>query len=173
MARVKYGYAESSDLRATLAGHIHSVVHETMALENGMLMKLGKMVKGKEMYGVELPAQGDKIVLILSALYAYDESTTLGQHEMFLRKECGEAARAYDIEANDRFAIADYMITPVGEKVAAGNLLVADTATGFYTEMSAEADTAAYGFVAEIEDVIYKSNLTLVEIRVLKNETVA
>ena len=173
MAREKYGYAETSDLRATLAGHIHSVVKDDLALENGMLMKLGKMTKADEVYEVTLPAVGDKIVLIHSALYAYDTTTTLGQHEMFLRKEAGEPARAYDIEPLDRYAVADYMVTPLSDKVAEKNLLVVDPASGKYKEVAASGDTSAYGFVAEIERIVYKSNLTLLHVRVLKNEDVA
>ena len=169
----KYGYAESSDLRATLAGHIHSVVNETLPLENGMLMKLGKMVKSQELYDVQLPAEGDKIVLILSALCPYETYTKLMQHEMYLRKEAGEEARAYEIEPMDRYAVADYCITPIGEKPAKDNLVVVDPATGFYKEIAADAETDSYGFVAEIEEIVYKSNLTLAHLRVLKNEQVA
>lgn len=173
MAREKYGYAESSDLKATIAGHIHSVVHATDALENGMLMKLGKIKTNQEIYEVEAPEKGDKVVLILSALYSYDTSTTLGQHEMFLRKECGEAARAYDIEPLDRYAVADYMIAPISDKVVKGNLLVADVdGDRVYKELTASSSTTDYGFVAEIENIVYKSNLTLVEVRIIKNEDV-
>lgn len=173
MTRKKYGYAETSDLRATLAGHIHSVVNDELALENGMLMALGKMTKTKELYSVSLPQATDKVVLIHSALYAYDTTTTLGQHEMYLRKEAGEAARAYDIEPLDRYAVIDYMVTPLGEKAVKGNILVVDPATGKYKEMAATGDTSKIGFVAEIENIVTKSNMTLLEIRVLKNKDVA
>lgn len=174
MAREKYGYAESSNLKSTIAGHNYSVVHDTLALENGMLMKLGKLKTGSEIYEVTSPEKGDKVVLILSALYAYDTSTTLGQHEMYLRKECGEAARAYEIEPTDRYAVADYMIKPVSSKVAAGNMIVVSTDADYkYEEIQAGESTDEYGFVAEIEDIVYKSNLTLVEVRIIKNEDVA
>lgn len=174
MAREKYGYAETSDLRATLAGHIHSVVKDDLALENGMLMKLGKLKKADEIYEVTLPAAGDKIVMIHSALYAYDTSTTLGQHEMYLRKEAGEAARAYDIEPLDRYAVADYMVTALANnKVVEGNLVVVDPATGKYKELAANGDVSKAGFVAEIEKIVHKTNLTLLHLRVLKNEDVA
>lgn len=136
-------------------------------------MKLGEMKKADEIYEVALPAAADKVVLIHSALYAYDTSTTLGQHEMYLRKEAGEAARAYDIEPLDRYAIADYMITPLGDKIAENNLVVVDPATGKYKEMAADGDISGVGFAAKIERIVYKSNLTIVNIRVLKNEDVA
>lgn len=173
MAREKYGYAETSDLRATLAGHIHSVVNDGMALENGFLMKLGELKKANEIYEVTLPTAKDKVVLIHSALTAYDTSSTLGQHEMYLRKEAGEAARAYELEPRDRYAIADYMVTPVGDAPAAKNIVVVDPATGKYTELAASTDVSTYGFAAKIETIEYKSNLTILRLRVLKNEDVA
>lgn len=174
MVREKYGYAETSDLKSTLAGHIHSVVCDDLALENGMLMKLGKMKKADEVYDVTLPAAGDKIVLIHSALYAYDTATTLGQHEMYLRKEAGEPARAYDIEPLDRYAIADYMVTALAnDKPVEGNIVVVDLATGKYKEMAADGDVSTIGFVAEIEKIVHKTNLTLLHLRVIKNEDVA
>lgn len=178
MAREKYGYAETSDLRATVAGPIRSVVNENMALENGMHLKIGDLsteIISDEVYGVQLPAQGDAIVLVHSSLYAYDTTTTLGQHEMFLRKEAGYPARAYFVYKGDRYGIVDYCITPITKDAApvVGNLVVVDTATGFLKEIAAETETDAYGFVAMIEKVVYKSNLTLVHLKVVKNETVA
>lgn len=176
MAREKYGYAESSTLRATVAGPIRSAVNPDMALENGMHLAIGDLTdlaNSEEIYDVTLPAEGDKIVLILSALTAYDTSTTLGQHEMFLRKEAGFPARAYYIYEADRYKVADYCITPMGEAPVVGNLVVVDTATGFLKEVAAGADVAAYGYVGQIEKIEYKSNLTLVGIKVIKNEAVA
>lgn len=173
MANTKYGYAESSDLRATNAGHIRSVVHSTKALENGMLVKIGEISKNKEIYSCKLPEATDKVGLILSALIPYDTTRTALTHEMYLRKEVGEAARYYFLEEHDRFAIADYMVTKVGEAPVKDNLLVVDPATGFYKELAKETDVSGYGFVAVIEEIEYKSNLTLVRVRVIKNEDVA
>ena len=172
MAREKYGYAETSTLRATIAGPIRSVVNDTLALENGMLQTIGDIKTNKEVYTAVLPKKEDKVVLIHSSLYAYDTSTTLGQHEMYLRKEIGEPARAYYIYEGDRFAVGDWMITPADEKVAKDNLVVADTSTGFYTELEKETDVSAYGFAAVIEEVEAKSNMTIVRLRVLQNDTV-
>lgn len=172
MAREKYGYAETSDLTATVAGHIYSVQHDSKPLENGMLMKLGSIKSNNEIYKVDLPQKGDKIVLIHSALYAYDTSTTLGQHEMFLRKEVGETARAYQIRPTDRYAVADYMITPANSKIAKENLVVVDPDTGKYKELAKGTSVDDYGFAAEIEAVESKSNLTIARLRVIKNEEV-
>jgi len=139
-----------------------------------MLMKIGALTAGSnEVYEAALPTAKDKVVLIHSALYAYDTSSTLGQHEMYLRKEAGEPARAFYLYEGDRNSWADYTIKPLADKVVVGNRVVVDTATGFLTEIAAEDEIAGYGFVGEIETIEYKSNLTMVCIRVIKNETVA
>lgn len=174
MAREKYGYAESSNIKATIAGHTRSAVNADLPIENGTLWKLGAKTAGSdEIYAVTKPAAKDKVWLALSALYSYDTSSTLGQHEMYLRKEAGEAARIYELVENDRYAVADYMITPASTKLQVGNLVKADPATGKYTEIAASASTDAIGFVAEIQSIEYKSNLTIVRLRVLKNVQVA
>lgn len=176
MAREKYGYAESTTLRATVAGPIRSVVNEDKALENGMHMKIGDLseaVVSNEVYDVQLPEQGDPIVLILSALTAYDTSTTLGQHEMYLRKEAGFPARSYYLYPADRYNVADYCITPLSNTVVKGNYVVVDTATGFLKEVASGTDMAAYGYVGQIEEIVMQSNLTKVAIRVIKNEKVS
>lgn len=174
MAREKYGYAESSDLKATLAGHVYSIQNDSLAIENGTLWKLGDMKTTDEIYAVTKAGKADKAVLALSALYSYDTSTTLGQHEMFLRKEAGEVARAYEIVEHDRFAVADYMIKPVNTAPAVGNYIVINddsNATTQYKEVASTGSVAGYGFVAKIQNVEYKSNLTIIRLVVIQNET--
>ena len=171
MERTKYGYAESSGLKSTIAGHIYSIQNDNLAIENGTLWKKGNIKTNKEIYSVEKPAKGDKVVLALSALYAYDTTTTLGQHEMFLRKEAGEVAE------DDRYAIADYMVTPATTDTAPvkDNYIVYNDASGAkteYKEIASSGSIDGYGFVAVIEEVEYKSNLTLVRLRVIRNENI-
>lgn len=175
MARTKYGYAESSEIKATNAGHIVSAVNADLAIENGTLWKLGTKTTGSdEIYNVTKPAAGDKVWLALSALYAYDTTTTLGQHEMYLRKEAGEAARIYELVQYDRYAVADYMITPLttGALPTVGNLVKVDPSTGKYIEIASSTTTTSLGFVARINSVEVKSNLTIVRLEVIKNEQV-
>lgn len=175
MARTKYGYAESSEIKATNAGHIVSAVNADLAIENGTLWKLGTKTTGSdEIYNVTKPAAGDKVWLALSALYAYDTTTTLGQHEMYLRKEAGEAARIYELVQYDRYAVADYMITPLTNEAlpTVGNLVKVDPSTGKYIEIASSTTTTSLGFVARINSVEVKSNLTIVRLEVIKNEQV-
>ena len=177
MARTKYGYAESSEIKATNAGHIVSGVNADNAIENGTLWILGEKTSGSdEIYEVTKPtATSAGVWLALSALYAYDTSTTLGQHEMYLRKEAGEAARMYELVKYDRYAIADYMITALSSTTGpvVGNYLIPKT-DGTYTEVSkgteqSPTDISSYGFVAKINSIEHKSNLTIVRIEVVKN----
>lgn len=175
MAREKYGYAESSRLAATYGGgHIYSVIDNDNPLENGMLVKLGDMIDC-ENYGVSTPATGDEVVLILDVIVPYDTSTTVGQYECYHRFDAGRSTRAYSVGKNDGFAIADYMVTTLagaGKPAVAKNYLVSDGKRK-YQEVAKTGDVSTYGFVAVIEDIICKSNLTLYFLRVVKNETVA
>lgn len=175
MARTKYGYAETSDVRATIAGHLPHITNDTLALENGQPVVIDKIDSG-EVYKVKKPtATTEPILIHHSALYSYDDSTTLGQHEMYLRLEAGEVGRAYPTEPLDRWAFADYMIKPLSTNLVVGNYIVIDpdgTESKFYEEIASATDITAYGFVAVIEAIEKKSaNMTLVRVRVLKNET--
>lgn len=172
MAREKYGYAESSDIKATVAGHCFDIKNDSLPIENGTLWKLGDMSQADEIYAVTKAAKADKVVLALSALYAYDTSTTLGQHEMFLRKEAGETARAYEIVEHDRFAVADYMIKAVSDSVAVGNYIVVNddsSPTTQYKEIASSGSVTGYGFVAKVVGVKVNSNMTIVRLDVIKN----
>lgn len=176
MARTKYGYAESSNIKATIAGHNFDIKSDTLPIENGTLWKLGDLTQPNEIYTVTKPAKGDKIVLALSALYAYDTSTTLGQHEMFLRKEAGEVARACEIVEHDRYAVIDYMIKPLSTDtgVVVGNYVVVNDGTDgtTYQEVVKTGDVSAYGFVARVVGVEAKSNMTIVRLDVIRNAEV-
>lgn len=179
MVREKYGYAESSDIKATNAGHLYHIINYDSPIENGTLWKKGDVAlfedQNEEVYAVTKPAAGDKAILALSALIAYDQSTTLGQHEMYLRKEAGEIARAYELVEGDRYAVADYMITPLteGKTPVLKNLVVWDSDSNKYKEIAADGDVSTYGFVARVNYVEYKSNLTIVRLEVIKNEATA
>lgn len=167
----KYGYAESSDLHATLAGHIFSIKNDAKPIENGTLWTLGEVIDdmdAQEIYEATAATEEGEVILALSVLYPYDTTTTLGQHEMYLRKEAGEVARAYKLVPRDRYAVADYMITPDDEEegIQAGNYVKVDTATGKYIEVKQKPEN---GFAARINSIVYKSNLTLVRLEVKQN----
>lgn len=172
--RQKYGYAESSALRATnWGGHIFSVIDDENILENGMLVALGTDID-VENRKAEKPTDKNKVALILDVIVPYDESTTVGQAEIYhAPKELGEPTRAYDLFENDRFAIIDYLVTaPIaGENkpCVVGNYLVAD-ADKKYKEVASGEDITKYGFAAVIQEIDYKSGMTLYRLRVVRNE---
>lgn len=182
MAKVKYGYAESSDLAATYGdGHIYDIVDNDNILENGMLVKLGDTVENDEIHAISSPAITDEIVLVLSVPMIYDQSTTEGQAEYYFYTEPGKAARAYNIIKRDRFAIADYMVTTLagaGKPAVVGNFVVVDPSTRKYVEVAAKGSTgeatdmSGYGFYARINKIEYKTNLTLYRLEVMHNEPV-
>lgn len=174
MKKEKYGYAESSALAATNGdGHIYSVIDNDNDLENGMLVTLDEVID-MENYSVRTPAQTDGVVLILDVIIPYDQSTSEAAHEYYYKFDAGTSTRAYNLIKNDRYAIADYMVTTIageGNPAVKGNYLVVNTANRKYTEVAKSQDfnMESYGFVAEIVDIVSRSNLTLYRLRVLKN----
>lgn len=174
MARAKYGYAESSDLRATnWGGHIHSVVDEDNILENGMLVTLGEDIT-TEIRKAVTPKATDKVCLVLDVILPYDQSTTEGQAEYYhYPHEVGEPTRAYELFENDRFAICDYLVTSTvagsNKPCAVGNYLVADANRKYKEVAKASFDASTVGFAAVIQAIEQKSNLTIYRLRVVKN----
>lgn len=173
VARQKYGYAESSALTATYGGHhIHSVVDEENELENGMLVVLDGDID-VENRSIKTPTATDKVALVLDVILPYDESTTEAGFEVYYNFEAGRSVRAYELFENDRFAIIDYLVTAplagAGKPCVVGNYLVAD-ANRKYKEVDADSfDASAVGFAAVIQEITYKSGMTLYRLRVVKN----
>lgn len=177
--RQKYGYAESSALRATnWGGHVLNVIDDKNILENGMLVVLGADIDRENREAVT-PTEQDEVYLVLDVILPYDESTKLGQAEIYHyshEDQIGHPTRVYELFENDRFAIADYMVTaPLageGKPCVVGNYLVVD-ANRKYKEVAATEDIAGYGFVAVIQEIDYKSGLTLYRLRVVQNKKIA
>lgn len=173
-----FGYVETSNLKATVAGHIFDVVMNT-GLENGMALKLGDLTSANEIHDAALPAVTDEIVLVANEALIYDESTRKAQEEWFYSIPAGEVARCYEVAKYDRFSVLDYSITALADKVVVGNYIVVDPVTGFYKEVAKSGfDADDYGFAARIFAIEPRmigstSNATLVRVEVIKNETVS
>ncbi|MGF6375107.1 hypothetical protein M2140_000141 [Clostridiales Family XIII bacterium PM5-7] len=168
----KYGYVETSALAATYGGgHIYSVVADEV-LENGMLVTLGAVIDA-ENYKVETPDADSKVVLVANPALIYDQSTKAAQEEIYYFIEGGTPARAYDLMENDRFAIVDYLVTEplagADQPVEKGNFLVCGTDRKYKEVAAAGFDKTAVGFAAEIVEIVYKSNMTIYRLRVVKN----
>lgn len=177
--RTKYGYAESSALRATnWGGHNLDVVDEANILENGMLICLGEDIDRQSRMAVT-PTEQDEVYLILDVILPYDESTTLAQAEIYHyphEDQLGHPTRVYELFENDRYAIIDYMVTaPLageGKACVVGNYLVTD-GNRKYKEVAAGEDITGYGFVAVIQEIDYKGGMTLYRLRVVQNKKIA
>lgn len=176
MAKEKYGYAVSSDLAATYGdGHIYSVVDEANELENGMIVKLGKAID-RENYEISTPEDGDPIVLVLDVILPYNETTTADGFEIYYNFAKGKPVRSYNIIANDKFEIIDYLVTSTiagsGNLAVEGNYLVHD-GNRKYKEIASGTDVSTYGFVAEIVDIVEAGGMTKYLLNVVKNSAVA
>lgn len=175
MARTKYGYAESSALAATNGdGHIYSVVDNENELENGMIVKLGKLID-RENHEISTPQDGDKVVLILDVIVPYDQSTTMAGYEIFYNFAKGKSVRAYNLIEHDRFAVVDSMVTSIAganKSAVKGNYIVSN-GDRKYKEVASSEDVSQYGFVAQIAEIVYKSGMTLYLVEIIKNEDVA
>jgi len=143
-----------------------------------MLVVLGKDIDRENREAVT-PTEKDEVYLVLDVILPYDESSRIYQHEMYHyahEELIGHPTRTYELFENDRFAIADYMVTAplagAGEACVVGNYLVVDE-NRKYKEVAADADITGYGFVAVIQEIDYKSGLTLYRLRVVQNKQVA
>lgn len=171
MAKTKYGYCETSDVKATIAGHVYSVKDDENILENGMIVKLGDIVDADEIHSVSTPATTDEVVLICSVLVDPTAQTTADKAEYYAYTDKGEVARAYEIGKRDRFTVADYMITVLDSKsgLQVGNYIVSD-GNRKYTEV---ASPDGYAFAAKIFAIESKSQLTIVRVEVVSNTATA
>lgn len=171
----RYGYVETSAMAATYGGgHIPSVVDEDNILENGMLVKLGKMV-GDEIWSISTPTIEDEVVLIADPAINYDQSTKAANHEDKYFIAAGTPARSYTIAKVDRFAIADYMVKTLagsGKPAVKDNYIVTDKNRKYEEVAATGFDMSKYGFVAQIVDTIIRSGITLYLLHVVKNEQV-
>ena len=152
---VKRAVAESTLLKATRCGHHYNLVAD-VDVENGSLCKIGQFVK-EDVFQADIPAIGDKCVLILTAPKIYETYTTRMQEESNFYNAAGEVMRAYEIQDTDRFTLSaeafDESAAPaVGQYVAV-------TGTGYKLTTVGDADPGAtYGFVGKIYDIAANGN---------------
>lgn len=140
---------ETSDVKATKAGHIYSVKDTENNMDNGELVKIDKLIAGeKEVFSVKKPAETDKgVVLINTPALMYDTSTTLRSAEYNFYNEAGSVARAYELVAGDRFGVSIEAVTALSTAPVDGNYVVCD-GNRKYKEKASLAGSE--GFVAQI-----------------------
>ena len=100
----KHGVAESTLLKATKVGHHYNLVAD-VDIDNGSVAKIGKYTKS-DLFKADIPAVGDKIVLILTAPKIYSEYTTKMQEESNFFNAKGDILRVYELYVGDVFTLS-------------------------------------------------------------------
>ena len=152
----KHGVAESTLLKSTKTGHHYNLINETTDIDNGSLAKIGDYKKA-DAFEAEVPAKGDKVVLILTAPKIYEEYESRMQEESNFYNGKGELMRAYEIQDTDRFTVSAECFADDAAP-AVGKYVVVD-GTGFKMTTADEApDMTEYGFVGHIYDIAKNGN---------------
>lgn len=155
----KHGVAESTLLKATKVGHHYNLVNEDTDIDNGSVAKIGEYVKA-DLFKAEVPAVGDKIVLILTAPKIYAEYTTQMQEESNFYNGAGEAMRAYEIQDTDRFTLSLEAFN--GDAVPEVGKYVVVDGTGFkLSVVDDKPDMTTYGFVGHIYAIANNGNFRI------------
>ena len=152
----KRGVAESSNLLATVAGHIENVLVEAdNGIDNGSFISLGDFVSG-DVWKAKAPAAGEDIYLVLSVPLIYEDYTSKMQEESNFFNGKGEVARAYQLFKRDKFALSAECFAANAEP-AVGKYL---TFSGFKAGVAASAPQS--GPVMKIYDVATNGNFRVV-----------
>ena len=150
----KHGVAESTLLKATKVGH-HYNVEATVDIDNGSVCKIGDRLRS-DVFKADIPAKGDKIVLILTAPKIYQEYETRMQEESNFYNGKGEVMRAYEIQDTDRFTLSTEAFASDAE-LAVGKYVFVD-GTGFKLTTGEKPNMTEYGFVGHIYEVAANGN---------------
>lgn len=131
----KHAVAESSLLKATVAGHIYNIrVQEGTSLDNGNIISRGAWeatTPDGQVFAAAAYVDGAPL-LVLTPPFAYD-SRRAANEECYFYNAAGEIARAYELYVGDIFAVSAEAFTgaPAVNKhvsVDANKLKVADAA---------------------------------------------
>lgn len=153
LSYTKHGVAESSDLMATVAGHILNL-QAPEDIDNGSFATVGDMVDGEIDEFVAVKPDGTKpVFLILTSPEVYADFTTKAQEESNFYNASGDTMRAYELHANDRFALSAEAFAD-GAEPAVGKYL--DFSTGWKAGVTDTAPTA--GTVAKIYAIAANGN---------------
>ena len=137
--------AESSRLKATIAGHIYDLemIEDT---DNGTIVAVGTHVEG-QVFKAKTYAAGDAPYLVLTSPLAYNGKKAWSDEKYFYNAT-GEIARAYELHKDDIFTVS-------------ADAFTGDPAVGKYVDATyAVTEVApATGFVGEIiEEVTYTNS---------------
>ena len=137
--------AESSRLKATIAGHIYDL-KMTKDTDNGTIVGIGKFVD-EQVFEAKTYAAGDTPYLILTPPLAYNGKKAWSDEKYFYNAN-DEIARAYELHKGDIFTVSADAFT--------GSPEVGKYIDATYT---VKESAPATGFVGEIiEEVTYTNS---------------
>ena len=145
--------AESSRLKATVAGHIYDL--EMIAdTDNGEIVALGTHVEG-QVYKAATYAEGKTPYLVLTTPIAYNGRKAYSDEKYFYNAK-GEIARAYELYVDDIYTISEdaFTGTPAVGKYIDATYAIKESAP-------------ASGFVGEIIEEVNYTNSVSYRIRVV------
>lgn len=170
-----YMMAETSNLKATTAGHIYDLIDTAHDVQQGMNVKVGDYTgDGTELRKSTFPAVGDKIAFACDVPLIYKDDRQADQAAYNYINAKGGAFRAYEVVDDDRFAVTlnGFSETVATGAVTVGNYVTVDGAGKYIEVATAPADT--YGWVGKITGTRVGSyGTTMVVIATLRNKQVA
>ena len=146
--------AESSRLKATIAGHIYDL-KMTADTDNGTIVGIGKFVD-EQVFEAKTYAAGDTPYLILTPPLAYNGKKAWSDEKYFYNAK-GEIARAYELYKDDIFTVSADAFT--------GSPEVGKYIDATYT---IKESAPATGFVGEIIEEVTYTNSTSYRILVIE-----
>lgn len=140
-----HAVAESSMLKATIAGHIYSLkCHKD--LDNGSIVSVGDWVEAQVFNSKDYVA-GEHPILILTPPIGYNSDRRIYQDECYFYNAKNEIARGYELHDGDIFTVSEAMFS--------GDPAVGKFIDGTYTVAEAAGDA---GFVGEIVEKVNYTN---------------
>lgn len=146
--------AESSRLKATIAGHIYDL--EMIAdTDNGTIVAVGALSDlGVQVFKAKEYAAGDKPYLVLTTPLAYNGKKAWSDEKYFYNAK-GEVARAYELCVDDIYTLS-------------ADAFTGTPAVGKFVDATyAVADAAGDGFVGEIIEEVNYTNSVSYRVRVV------
>lgn len=144
--------AESSRLKATIAGHIYDLemIEDT---DNGTIVAIGDHIEG-QLFKAKAYAEGDKPYFILTPPLAYNGKKIWSDEKYFYNGK-GEVARAYELYVGDIYTVS-------------ANAFTGAPAVGKYVDGThTVAESAGNGFVGQIIEEVNYTNSVSYRVRVV------
>lgn len=152
--------AESSMLKATVAGHILSMkCHKN--LDNGSIVTRGTWVEDQVFNAADYAA-GKKPYLVLTPPIGYNSDRRSYQEEKYFYNANGEVARCYELYVDDIYTVSADAITALSTDPVVGHYVT--ISNGLYQEA---AEAPGTGIVLQIVEKVNYTNSTSYRLHVV------